>query len=154
MYWIHLEECKEAPCCVRPNVGEYSGKIKHRWRRNAETHGKDNGSSQNHWPDIYLKRSRSKCTNTKCTALTNVYCVTCATFLCFTSKRNCFAEFHQTKFPSKHQHLPVYLEKTSRSRCQFGCSMPSNLTNVFCSECNVCLCFNHSRNCFVSYHMI
>lgn len=108
---------------------------------------------RSHWPDIAHKPSRSSCKNANCTGLTNVYCETCATYLCFTSTRNCFAEFHRNKFPKEHQHLPLHAEQQSRSRCHFNCHTPSNLTHVFCSECKVFLCFNHTRNCFKSYHL-
>lgn len=45
-------------------------------------------------------------------------------------------------------HFPTVIKKTSRSRCTCG-----QLTNVFCHECDMFLCFTQSRNCFTKFHI-
>lgn len=106
---------------------------------------------ESHLPVMIQKLSRSNCQNKGCTAITNVKCETCNKFLCFTSTRNCFNEYHKNN--KEHKHWPLYNVGSARSRCHNKCNTPSNLTSVSCSECKFFLCFNHKRNCFSEHHL-
>ena len=48
-------------------------------------------------------------------------------------------------------HLPE--KRTTRRRCNF-CMLQQkeNRTNTFCNKCDVRLCFNEQRNCFMDFH--
>ena len=49
-------------------------------------------------------------------------------------------------------HFPIYESEKCRSRCKLiNCD---KLTNVKCTKCEVFLCFNASRNCFLTFHTI
>nr|XP_015910855.3 piggyBac transposable element-derived protein 3 [Parasteatoda tepidariorum] len=51
-----------------------------------------------HMPEMIGDRAhRSRCRNSKCSALTTVHCTDCKVFLCFTASRNCFKAFHENK---------------------------------------------------------
>lgn len=108
----------------------------------------NNQAKESHFPVMIQKPSRSNCQNQECNALTNVKCETCNKFLCFTSTRNCFNAYHKNN--KEHEHWPIY--NVGRSRCHNQCNTPSNLTSVFCSACQIFLCFNHKRNCFLQHH--
>lgn len=112
-------------------------------------------SSITHLPRIDSKPSRSLCA-LKCQQRTNVFCKDCNVFLCFTSSRNCYAEYHKT-MKNIEEHMPIYEADQNRLRCLLKCNpdgkqTESNLTNVRCTTCDVFLCFNHNRNCFEDYH--
>lgn len=46
-----------------------------------------------------------------------------------------------------YQHWPIYIK--DKQRCKL-CIQPYSRTK--CSKCDIALCFNASRNCFMSYH--
>lgn len=47
-------------------------------------------------------------------------------------------------------HWPENDQRESRSNCKMdGCK---SLTNVYCTKCNIHLCFLKTRNCFRQYH--
>lgn len=50
-----------------------------------------------------------------------------------------------------HTHLPTFLDE--RKRCVV-CTKKKldNRTDVYCEDCNVCLCLQKKRNCFKVYH--
>lgn len=50
----------------------------------------------------------------------------------------------------KYNHWPDNDKMNSRSRCKLPkCNL---VTHVFCTKCNVHLCFTKNRNCFRKYH--
>lgn len=50
----------------------------------------------NHFPDIDLKKSATRCKRIGCVRQkTHVYCLKCGVHLCFTPGRNCFLDFHK-----------------------------------------------------------
>lgn len=52
----------------------------------------------------------------------------------------------------KFDHWAKIDDKNSRSRCKIlGCN---SITHVFCTKCNVHICFTRKRNCFFNYHDI
>lgn len=48
-------------------------------------------------------------------------------------------------------HWPEHDQQKSRSLCKLCRS--TSLTHVFCTKCNISLCFTRQRNCFRRFHM-
>ncbi|XP_077533871.1 uncharacterized protein LOC144145909 isoform X2 [Haemaphysalis longicornis] len=120
-----------------------------------------------HKPLRLEKRKRcKKCYDEKKVDLkTNVICKTCNVCLCFTTARNCFAQWHANlvdleERPHVHTpprtksvlHKPFRLEKRKRCKKCYDEKKVSLKTNVICKTCNVCLCFTTARNCFAQWH--
>lgn len=56
----------------------------------------------------------------------------------------------QSRFDGK-DHWALYDRKPSRSLCKIkGCQ---NRTHIFCKKCEVYLCLNTTRNCFLRFHI-
>lgn len=51
----------------------------------------------------------------------------------------------------KTDHWPEHDKRSSRSLCTFCRS--TSLSHVFCTKCNVPLCFTRKRNCFRQFHV-
>lgn len=47
-----------------------------------------------HMPELSLQKSASRCRNPSCSERTKFRCTRCDVFLCITSSRNCFKQFH------------------------------------------------------------
>lgn len=65
-------------------------------------------------------------------------------------KRHKILESYVQRTPPPEQiknHWPTIIQSSSRSRCVCG-----QLTNVYCTTCQVFSCFTKSRNCFKKFH--
>ncbi|CAN7988231.1 unnamed protein product [Ixodes pacificus] len=59
---------------------------------------------------------------------------------------------HLPPGPEQLQHKPQRMEKRRNCKmCYDGCKV-EHKTNVFCSTCDLYLCFTTSRNCFAQWH--
>lgn len=52
------------------------------------------------------------------------------------------------------RHQPKRMEKRRNCKICYGKTKTQNRTNVFCSTCNVYLCFLPSRDCFAEWHSL
>lgn len=88
-----------------------------------------------HWPDVDNKVSRSRCKMPGCKSHTNVFCIKCGVFLCFTRNRHCFRYYHvnvattKGSKPSieKRKHQTHLLQKAMKQAEEDNCATKSSI---------------------------
>ncbi|EEC12897.1 hypothetical protein IscW_ISCW020037 [Ixodes scapularis] len=59
---------------------------------------------------------------------------------------------HLPPGPEQLQHKPQRMEKRRNCKMCYDDSKVEHKTKVFCSTCDLYLCFTTSRNCFAQWH--